>query len=190
MSRRQRRILTLLAVGALLALAGWLGFRWGLTRLYPLEYREVVFRYSREQGLDPWLVAAVINVESRWRPLAVSKKGARGLMQVMPATGEWAAARMRLDGFHPDRLFEPETNVRIGTWYLAWLYRQFDGNLAVAVAAYNSGDVQVRRWLQEKRWTGEAHTLQQIPFPETRHYVARVLAQQARYARIYGGRAP
>lgn len=185
---KQRRVLFAMALLALAALTGWQGYRWGLVRLYPLQHRDLVFRYSRANGLDPWLVAAVINVESRWRPLAVSRRGARGLMQVMPETGEWAAAKIRLSGFQPDQLFEPETNVRIGTWYLAWLLQQFDGNQTAALAAYNSGDHQVRRWLAERVWSGEPQTVSQIPFPETRGYVVKVLAQHKRYIQIY--RAP
>lgn len=176
-----------LPLAVLAVLAAWLGYRWGLTRLYPLPHREAVFRYSREYGVDPWLVAAVINVESRWRPAAVSRRGARGLMQVMPETGEWAANRMALPGFSPDQLFDPAVNVRIGTWYLAWLLQEFDGNRAAALAAYNSGDHQVRRWLREGIWTGEAATVTQIPFPETRVYVLRVLAHHQRYVQIYRG---
>ncbi len=182
MNRRQRRWLTLVL---LVAGTVWLGYRWGLTHLYPLQYRQLVLHYSRENGLDPWLVAAVVNVESRWRPRVVSSKGARGLMQVMPTTGEWVAAQMKVPGFHPDQLLEPDMNLRLGTWYLAWLLREFQGNQAVALAAYNSGDGPVRRWLAENRWTGDAHTAWQIPFPETRAYVVKVLAHRQRYGQMY-----
>ncbi|MFZ5814565.1 MAG: lytic transglycosylase domain-containing protein [Bacillota bacterium] len=180
-----RRSLTWLVVLAVLAGALLTGLRLLVYSLYPLAYEESLFQRAREQQLDPYLVAAVIRAESRFRPRATSPQGARGLMQVMPETGQWAAEQMKLP-FHPDYLYDPDYNIRIGCWYLANLLKEFDGDPVLALAAYNAGRNNVRKWLAERRWTGEGHTLEQIPFPETRHYVAVVLRDYQRYLWLYG----
>lgn len=180
------RSLTWLFVVALLIVAAVSGGRWVLYRLYPLTYEPIIQQRARENGLDPYLVAAVIRAESKFRPQALSPQGARGLMQIMPETGKWAAGQMNLP-FDPDSLFDPAYNIRIGTWYLANLMKEFDGNPVLALAAYNGGRNNVRKWLEERQWSGEHQTLDQIPFKETRNYVAVVLRDHKRYLLLYGG---
>jgi soluble lytic murein transglycosylase len=152
--------------------------------VYPWPYREVVERYAKANGLDPYLVAAVIRVESSFRSSAVSPKGARGLMQIMPATGVWIAGEMNLPNFHPDQLFDVELNIRMGTWYLRHLSEQFDRKL-VALAAYNGGRGNVKNWLEQGVWSGQEKDIERIPFSETRNYVRRVLRTQAIYRELY-----
>jgi len=130
-------------------------------------------------------VAAVIRVESSFRSHVTSPKGARGLMQILPSTGAWIADQMGIADFHEDRLFEPELNVKMGTWYLQHLNEQFQRDLAVTLAAYNGGRGNVKNWLQQGIWSGERADVAQIPFPETRHYVWRVLRTYAIYAELY-----
>ncbi len=182
---RRGPILSWLVVLTALALVGYFGSRWVLWQLYPLHYREPLFRYAQENSLDPYLVAAVIRVESRFRPRVTSPRGARGLMQVMPETGRWVAGQMRVP-FDPEMLYDPEYNIRLGCWYLASLHREFDGRIVPALAAYNGGRNNVRKWLETGRWDGSAATLARIPYQETRLYVARVLRDLERYQRIYG----
>lgn len=181
----RRSLTTWLAIVLGLAVALPLGGRWLVYRWYPLTYETIIVRRSREHGLDPYLVAAVIRAESRFRPQATSQQGARGLMQIMPETGKWAAEQMEVD-FHPDYLYDPEYNIRIGCWYLANLVKEFEGDTVLALAAYNGGRNNVQKWLNERQWTGESRTLEQIPFQETRHYVAAVLLDYKRYLWLYG----
>lgn len=182
-----RRSLTTWLVVLLIAAGLGFGGRWLAYRLYPLDYRHLIEQRAEENGLDPYLVAAVIRAESRFRPRATSPQGARGLMQIMPETGKWAADQMNLP-FHPDWLYEPEYNIRIGCWYLANLHSEFEGDPVLALAAYNGGRNNVQKWLIEHQWTGEERTLGQIPFPETRNYVAVVLRDHQRYRWLYGQR--
>jgi len=168
-----------------LIFVGVLGGRYVLGQLYPLKYEEAISQWSQAYRLDPYLVAAVIRAESHFRPDATSSEGARGLMQVMPETGRWAAEQLGLP-YEPDYLYNPDYNIRIGCWYLATLLEGFEGDVVTSLAAYNGGLTNVRKWLDENRWTGERHTLEQIPFPETRHYVAEVLKNQQRYQWLYG----
>lgn len=155
-----------------------------LRLLYPMHYEEVIVRKARQFQLDPFLVAAVIRVESKFDPQAKSPKGALGLMQLMPETAKWAAGKMNLV-YSQERLFDPEFNISIGCWYLALLKSQFKGNTAAALAAYNGGRTTVNKWLEQKQWNGSLEDAENIPYFETRQYVRKVLRYYERYSKIY-----
>lgn len=179
-SRIRRRLAVLLALPLLV-----LGVRAALTQRYPLAYRPAIADCAEDHGLDPYLVAAVIRAESRFRPEATSPQGARGLMQIMPDTGRWVAEQMGLP-YDDAYLYDPAYNIRLGCWYLSALLGEFAGDPVLALAAYNGGLTNVYTWLNSQQWTGERDTLAQIPFAETRHYVANVLRDQRRYCLLYG----
>lgn len=153
--------------------------------IYPLPYKEIIFTEAVRNNIDPFLVAAIIKSESNFSSVAQSAMGARGIMQIMPETGKWAARQMGLKGFQPDDLFETDTNIKIGCWYIKNLNREFKGNKILVVAAYNAGRGNVRQWLEKEKWSGEQATVDQIPFTETREYVDRVLNNYKWYRRIY-----
>lgn len=160
-----------------------------LGRLFhPLHYREAIDAAAAEQEIDPYLIAAVIQTESSFREKAVSSEGARGLMQLLPSTAEWLAAKNGEEDFHPDQLFDPRYNITAGSRYLAELLRQFDGNEVIALAAYNGGRGRVQRWLEEGIWDGSETELDRIPFAETRVFVRRVLDNYRSYRQLYGER--
>lgn len=146
---------------------------------FPLLYEELIFRYSEEYDLDPFLVMGVIRAESTFRAHVTSPAGAAGLMQIMPATGEWLAERMGIS-FEEDDLFNPAYNIRMGTYYLRLLINLFDYT-DTALAAYNAGQGHVATWLGDERYSADGATLHTIPFAETREYVERV----NRYTEIY-----
>ena len=169
---------------ALVLLAAAL-FKPALRLLFAIDYTEEIAAAAAAYGLDPLLVAAVVKVESGFNERARSPKGALGLMQVMPETGAWVARQLSWPEFHPDMLYDPERNLTIGTWYLRHLANTFDGNLVVALAAYNAGQTWVQQWLAEQRWDGREETLADIPFGETRRYVRRVLDTMDTYIWLY-----
>jgi soluble lytic murein transglycosylase len=185
LGRRTRRYLlwaaALLGIVILLLNSAWF---WRL--FYPFPHQELVSRYSRQFEVDPYLVAAIIRVESKFHSQAESQAGARGLMQIMPETARWAAEQMLIEDYDPDRLYEPEFNIRIGVWYLANLTHEFRGNIVLVVAAYNGGRGNVRQWLEDSRWSGDIRKLEEIPYPETRRYVQDVMFNYQMYKRIYG----
>lgn len=189
--RRQRR--NMLMVCALCAaLIGIIGLYyltdfldWAKVRNYPLEYREVVDAYADEYQLDPALVCAVIYAESGFRPDAVSVDGARGMMQIMPETGEWIASKLGEDDFDVERLFEPELNVRYGCWFLNYLFNRFSGDARKALAAYNAGQGNVDSWLEQPEYSPDGETLEYIPVRETRNYVKKVQAAHDVYLELY-----
>jgi soluble lytic murein transglycosylase len=151
--------------------------------LYPLEYREQIFRHAADNGLDPFLVTAIIKVESGFRSDALSPRGAVGLMQLMPQTGVWIAAQ-RGETYAAEHLLDPETNIRFGAWYLAYLNQEFE-DAVIALAAYNGGRGNVRKWLSERTWSGMASDLDQIPFPETRQFVRKTVWTHRVYTYLY-----
>ncbi|APC09045.1 lytic transglycosylase domain-containing protein [Neomoorella thermoacetica] len=174
-----RRLLWLLF---LLALLAFLLPRAGRL-LYPLPYRDSITTYAHREGLDPLLVAAVARVESKFDPRARSDQGAMGLMQLMPETARLAAGHLGLP-FAPDRLYEPDYNLRLGSWYLARLLDEF-GDVNPALAAYNGGRGHVHEWLDSGVWDGSYGNLRQIPFPETREFVRKVLRDYRIYRFLY-----
>lgn len=152
---------------------------------FPIPYRQAIFREAGVEGLDGFLVAAIVKTESNFNPGAVSVKGARGLMQVMPETGKWVAGKRGMQGFDPDLLFNPEYNLKIGAWYVTDLYREYGGETILMLAAYNAGRGNVNKWLEQNRWTGERGSIDRIPFPETRQFIRKVLFYQQVYKFLY-----
>jgi len=139
---------------------------------YPVRHLDLVRQFSEQHNLEPCLVLAVINTESRFRTYVESHAGAKGLMQLMDATAEWVAKLAGLEGY-AERVFEPEANIALGTWYLARLLRHF-GDEQTALAAYNAGTGNVTNWLANPQHSRDGVTLFNIPFTETHNYVRRV----------------
>lgn len=152
---------------------------------YPLGYADVVRREARARSLDPHLVLAVIREESAFAPRAVSRAGARGLMQLMPQTADLVSRQHRLPAV-AGRLEVPQVNIQLGVLHLADLVAEEGGIISLAVAAYNAGKPPVRRWLERYGFSDEVEFLEDIPYNETRNYVKRVLANQERYRSLYG----
>lgn len=148
---------------------------------YPLPYRETIETNAAKYNIDPLFLAALIKTESNFNPNARSPKGARGLMQIMPETGIWIAEQMEERDFHPDKLYDIETNIQMGAWYVSNLMQEFDNDPLLMLAAYNGGRGNVNKWLAEKDWSEKNLTISQIPFPETQDFVQKVF----RYHRIY-----
>lgn len=156
-----------------------------LKATHPLKYEETIRYHAQTYQLDPLLVAAVINVESKFDPRAESQKGAKGLMQLLDDTAVWGAEIIGIADFSPSQAFEPEINIQIGSWYLAKLLTQYGGNTPTALAAYNGGSGNVSKWLGDKSLSKDGKTLETIPFPETEAYVARVMEQYESYQKLY-----
>jgi soluble lytic murein transglycosylase len=153
--------------------------------LYPFPWRQEVSEEARQAAVDPFLVAAVIREESSYHPRALSRAGARGLMQLMPGTAQPMAEVRGLPFQDGDLLDDPRANVHLGTSYLAGLLREFiDPRLALA--AYNAGPARVRQWWQARRTNDVEAFVELIPFDETRQYVKRVMLSWEEYRRIYG----
>jgi soluble lytic murein transglycosylase len=161
-----------------------------LQAVYPLAFRDIIAAESRAQRLDPYLVAAIARQESAFEPEVVSRAGARGLLQLMPATGRWWAGRMGIGDYRDELLFHPETNVHLGTAYFADLQRRY-GELQIALIAYNAGPTRARRWRQRPEYQADAELFaERIPLSETRSYVRNVQTHYWIYRQLYGAFEP
>ncbi len=193
-ARRARRVRRIAAAATVCVLAlGLVGMGiWLLLarkpevvqQVYPMEYVSQIRVRAAENGLDPALPAAVILAESSYQPEAVSGADARGLMQLLPDTGRWIAEKFD-ETCGEDSLFDPETNIKYGCWYLGYLLRRFDGEITCAVAAYHAGQGTVDGWLANPEYSRDGATLETIPSQATDTYVDRVLRYYEKYAELY-----
>lgn len=175
-------VIALLGFAAFFALGG---FGW-LARLYhPLSDQTAIAGAARADGVDPYLVAAVINVESGFREEVVSQAGAVGLMQVKPSTAKAVAVRIGLTGpIDAASLSVPDTNIRIGTAYLAELVARYGGDVPLALAAYNAGITKADGWAARRK-SSSGTLASVIDYPETAHYVQAVVDETAVYRILY-----
>lgn len=144
---------------------------------FPTPYRRIVARQANATGLDESFLYAIMRQESAFAPSVRSSAGARGLMQLMPQTARDVA---RLIGIRSGSLDDPEYNIALGARYLSDMLARFDGNPALAAAAYNAGPARVLSWIPDAAMAGE-RWIETIPFVETRAYVRRVLAYRILY---------
>ncbi len=155
--------------------------------LAPWPYRETVTLTAKKNHLSPYLVAAVIRVESSFRPGVVSGRGAVGLMQLLPGTAVWIGSQMgEPTPITVNALSDVTRNVSLGTWYLHHLLSLYHGNLILALAAYNSGPRTVANWIHAGVLNAQHPNYRDIPYPETRNFVYRVRFYERTYQLMYG----
>ena len=123
--------------------------------------------------------------ESKFKENAQSTPGAMGLMQLMPDTASWIREQKGETNVTDEEMREPGMNIDLGTWYLAYLLREFKGNKILALAAYNAGRGNVESWMEENHWDSTFSNIDKIPFAETREYVKKVLQFEKEYETIY-----
>jgi soluble lytic murein transglycosylase len=175
--RRVLAVILLVAV-ALVAAGAWVVTTepdWYQRARYPLRYETIVRAHARNYDLPPALLAAVIYTESRFDADARSEAGAVGLMQLLPDTARGIAVRTGGDGFVESDLLDPEINIRYGSWYLRHLLDRYH-DVPTALAAYHAGEGNVDEWRRDGGG---------VRFPETRHYVQKVLDARGVYADVY-----
>jgi soluble lytic murein transglycosylase len=158
---------------------------WYARQLYPLKYAPDIRAAAARNSLDPALVAAIIYQESGFRAHIASRRGAIGLMQVLPSTAQEIARRSGGATFVTDDLRTPRINILYGCYYLRYLLDHFGGSRVEAVAAYNAGAANVDRWAARAARSGAAFEVSDIPFSETRRYVNRVARLTEIYHRTY-----
>lgn len=174
-----------LAIGALvvaLILGSWLGRRRVTQAPELADYTAAIERTAEEFGLDPHLLRALVAVESGGDPFAISRAGAVGLTQLMPATAREQATRLGVADFDEEQLTDPALNLRLGASYLARMLKRFDGDEAFALAAYNAGPQRVLRWREAAPDVSPRAVIEREGFAETRKHLRRVLRYRAEYA--------
>ena len=154
--------------------------------IYPLLYREELLAASAEFEIDPCMLAALVYCESSYQADAVSHVGAIGLMQIMPETGQWLSGKVDLKSeYATERLYEPEVNLRLGCWYLDYLYDRYDGQWQEALTAYIAGQGQVDKWLKDPELSADGKHLDVIPGQDVKEYAAKVMRIHENYKTAY-----
>jgi soluble lytic murein transglycosylase len=185
-SRRTLGMLAALAVAALIVVLVASEVNHAVSKLgLPLTNADVIRKQAAQKRLDPALVAAVIYAESKFSPRP-SSAGAQGLMQILPQTAYFIAHLSGGSRFNASDLATPSINVAYGSYYLRYLLDEYHGNAVLALAAYNGGETNVDSWVRSAHEDGQRFRVGEIPFPETRAYVQRVLAARSEYRRTYG----
>jgi soluble lytic murein transglycosylase len=155
---------------------------------FPTNFAETIFREAQRQGVDPYLMLALIRQESGFDPLAISVANAHGLMQLLPSTARTVARGMKMRPPSTARLHDPIVNIRLGTKYFSDLVRQFDDQTDRALASYNAGEDRVEAWASEGDFADSAEFVETIPFSETRNYVKTIDRNYWFYKTIYKDR--
>ncbi|MFY9284393.1 MAG: lytic transglycosylase domain-containing protein [Miniphocaeibacter sp.] len=150
----------------------------------PVEYMEYVNKYAEEYNVDPLLVLSVIKVESNFRTDAESHMNAVGLMQLVPETAEWVTGKMKID-YDESMLKDPESNIKIGTYYLSYLINHFK-DVDLAIVAYNGGMGNVQEWIDTEIVGKNGKGLENIPIDEARYYIVKVNNNYEAYKKLYG----
>ena len=150
-----------------------------------VRYRDQIIREAGQYGLRPAYVAAIILNESSYDPSAVSNVGARGLMQLLPDTGRWIAGKLGISPYTDESLFDAETNLRLGTWYLDFLSDRYGGDPVLVACAYHAGHGNVDTWLTRYSRDGRTLSIDEIPMENTRSYARKVVDSYAIYLENY-----
>ena len=150
----------------------------------PLRHEDVIRQQAQEKGLDPALIAAVIFQESKFED-RTSSAGALGMMQLLPDTAHFIATKTGGVRFTTSDLSTPQINIAYGSWYLRYMIDRYGGNKTLAIAAYNAGEHNVDNWVARAGGPQNFDASRDIPFPETRGYVASVLDHEKQYRKHY-----
>jgi soluble lytic murein transglycosylase-like protein/TolA-binding protein len=153
--------------------------------IFPIDYWLAIKKQASARGLDPYLIAALINQESAFDAGIRSSANAWGLMQVVPQTGKQLARQLKIRKFSTARLTDPNINLQLGTLYFKNLLAQL-GNVTYVLASYNAGESKVVRWMAERRSLPQDEWIDDIPYPETQSYVKKILSTAEDYRRLYG----
>jgi len=155
-----------------------------LTVIYPIAYWDLIRRHSEANGLDPYFVAALVAQESTFVADVKSAANAYGLMQLLPSTARMYARKLNMK-YSSRLLTDPESNIRMGTAYLADKIKEF-GDMHLVLASYNAGERAVHRWQNERPGMVTEEFIDDIPYPETQNYVKKILGTTDDYRRLYG----
>lgn len=153
---------------------------------YPIEYSEYVTYYADKYDLDPLMLYAFIRTESNFNPKADSDAGARGLMQITEVTFDWIKTKIApTEDLTFEDLYDPETNIRFGSYFVSYCLLRYQDDLSTAAAAYHSGWGTVDGLLSQAEYSADGKTLDHYPYPQMRLYVKKITSSYQRYQEIY-----
>lgn len=156
-----------------------------LKKIYKTNYSEYVYKYSKENNIDPLLTFAIIKAESNFNRNIKSKSGAIGLMQLMESTAVEQAEEVNEEIIVTESLYNPEVNIKIGTKYYSKLIKKYNNNMLLALAAYNAGIGNVDNWIEQGIIKEDGSDIENIPFKETNNYVRKIIRDYKIYKNLY-----
>ena len=174
----------LLGIVCVVLVAAFIYRPWAQKQQYPLEYASYINAYAAQYDLDAAMVAAMIRVESSYRPAVVSSMGAVGLMQIKPDTAQWLSEKFAIEGYSEEALTQPAMNIQLGCVYMRFLLDTFITERE-ALTAYNAGQGRVREWLNDPEYSKDGKTLSFIPGRDAAQYADKVLAAREEYKKLY-----
>lgn len=179
-------VIAVIILGALaISLLAHLGISIVKKHVFPDEYLQHVEKYASEYNIPEYIILAVIKVESDFDPNATSSAGAMGLMQMLPSTFTWLSSFEHLnENLSYYELYDPEVSIRYGTYYIQYLFEKFH-DWDTVFAAYNGGEGNVAKWLEDSKYSDGNGNLTNIPFPETEKYVKKVNFSVSIYKSTY-----
>lgn len=152
--------------------------------VFPLQYKSEVLEMSKKYNLEPALIYAIIKTESNFDPNAVSSKDAMGLMQLTKDTHYFVISKLNIGERPVNDLFDPKFNIESGSFFISFLIKDFE-DLNTALAAYNAGRGNVKKWLSDSQYSKDGKTLYKIPFEETNKYVKKINTAYTIYKNLY-----
>lgn len=159
-----------------------------LKKIYPITYQEYVEKYSRQNDIDEYMIYAIIKAESNFKPEVKSGSDAIGLMQLLEETATEISNSIENQTVTEEDLYEPETNIKLGVSYYAYLLKHYKGNNILALTAYNAGMGNVDTWIQTGVIQSDGSDIENIPYKETNNYVRKILRDYQIYLNLYDGK--
>ena len=156
-----------------------------LQNIYPITYQEYVEEYSDKNNVDKYMIYAIIKAESNFKPNVKSKSNAIGLMQLLKGTAVEMSNSIDKEEITEESLYNPETNIKLGTSYYAYLLKHYKGNNILALTAYNAGMGNVDNWIKNGIIKSDGSDIENLPYKETNNYVRKILRDYKFYIKIY-----
>lgn len=153
--------------------------------VYPTTYQEYVEKYSSQNGIDKYMIYAIIKTESNFKPNVKSKSNAIGLMQLLENTAVEMSSAVENEIIGEEQLYRPEINIKLGTSYYAYLLKHYNGNNILALIAYNAGMGNVENWIKAGVIKPDGSDIENIPYKETNNYVRKILRDYKIYMKLY-----
>lgn len=178
-----KKILKIVIILIILIIIAQLIYKFVVKNLYKEKYSEYVVKYAEEYNIDPYLVFAIIKAESSFKPEAKSGANAYGLMQLVEPTAKEVCKELDV-AYSQEILYNPEVNIKLGTKYFANLLKLYNGNINLAIAAYNAGITNVNKWIAEGTIKEDGSNIENIPFKETNNYIRKILRDYKIYKNL------
>lgn len=186
--RRAILIIAIIIILLLIVFRVWKAQNVILRQFYPMLYKTQVEKYAKEYDIDKLYIYAIIKAESNFNEKANSQSGAKGLMQIMDSTAKDIAKTIGINNEEEFDLYNPSINIMLGTKYFSDLLKEYNGNIDLALAAYNAGKGNIKKWIENGIIKADGSDIENIPYKETNMYVRKIKQNYKMYQDLYKGK--